>query len=458
MDDEYFYFKKLYLYICAESKNNYNNVFWKNISNDDINWIIFEGLFFGDELKHFLNKLKNLNHNQIEKLMGFIERGPQLNNNEDDISLQWKQRLYAALIHIPEFKQKHAYYLNKTKIDYVLTPAVLYNSSLFNEDGNTAISPLSDNELLIKSSSEIVKISKSLDKDKTPENNIYINGLLQSFRRFIIQYPEKYFEDLMPFLDAPISMISTIFLSFQDLNRSNKDFNIGMFNEFVKSYLDLHKWENELINYSPREYITPSFIFYEIYSSYRELMRNNSIKLNINSLNEIRNILLNIIQFRKYLKDEVLNLEDEDYLNITINSPIGNIIEAYIFCLRKLSEHLDKNDQVKWKVEDRILFNCLLKEEVIQIYSLLGFHINLFFWFDKKWSIDFLKKSNKLLAKDKKVLWKAFVNGYMWNGRVFIDLYELMHDNYVSLFDKPINDNGHSIKKFTHSFISRIFK
>lgn len=68
-----------------------------------------------------------------------------------------------------EFKQKHAYYLNKTKIDYVLTPAVLYNSSLFNEDGNTAISPFSDNELLIKSSSKIVKISKSLDIDKTPD-------------------------------------------------------------------------------------------------------------------------------------------------------------------------------------------------------------------------------------------------------------------------------------------------
>lgn len=445
LNDNYFYFKKLFLYIVAQSTRDYTDIFWNNIQKESINKEIFEGLFFGDELRYFFERLINLNQHQIKQLEMYFERGPELRELDEIYILQWKQRLYAALKHIPEFKTKYEEYYDKTKIEYVLTPAIGPITSLIYDDENTGNSPLTDDELLTMKSTEIVEVGNNLDSKKSQENIKSLNGLLQSLRRLIIQKPEKFFLDLNPFLKSPLSMISTIFLAFQDLNRNNNNFQIGGFNEFIKSYLKLYNWKEELGKDSLRRNISPSSIFYEIYSSIRDLMRNRSIELDIKSLEEIRVILLTLLEYRAQLKGEIVNLESEDFLTITINSPIGNIIEAYILCIRNITLNADKEKIVKWKNEDREIFGDLLKEEVVQMYSMFGFHVNLFIWFNKEWSYIILENSNKLIEKEKLVLWKAFINGYMWNGRVFIDLYKLMHKNYTSLLDVHINDNEHSI-------------
>ncbi len=446
INDEYFYFIKLFLYIVAKSKIDYSELFWKNIQKENLNGVIFEGIFFGDELKHFFKKLQNLNQKQIKLLKKYFERGPELKDSDETYILQWKQRLYAALKHIPVFEAKYKDYINKSKIEYVLNPAFSPISSFDYLEENTGISPFTDEEILNMSSAEIVEKAKRLENEKSQENNKYLNGLLQTLRRLIIQNPEKFFNDLKPFIDSPISMISTIFLSFQDLNRSNTNFQIGEFNEFVQSLLDLYDRKEELLMDTQRRKMSPYSIFYDIYSSIRELMRNRNIELDKKSNEDIRIILLKLLEYRDQLKGEIDNLENEDYWNISINTPIGNIIEAYILCLRNLTLKEEKDITVKWKKEDRDLFKNLLKEEVIQMYSMFGYHINLFIWFDKKWSFSYLIKSNKLIESDKLVLWKAFMNGYMWNSRVFIDLFNVMLDNYENLSNIKINDNNHSRK------------
>lgn len=442
INDPYLYFKKLYLYISACSKNDYSEIFWNNLDKKDINEIIFEGMYFGDEIKKFLNKLDFSKSENISKIDKYIERGSifkDLDPKIENYSLKWKQRIYEALKKEDYFQIKYAELKQETRIDYSFGPAIGKVTSGFIPEYE-GVSPYTKDEIIKMDLKEFIQILNKINSENSNDSKSKINGLYNIISEIFRDNPNVFTNNLSEFINGPFRLKSIVLSSIYESLNGNKKLNYSEIIIFLNKYYNSVDWGIILSKENnPHELNDVSNLHY-IFRIFKKILINDDLNLETDELNRIYEIIYSILPMADLIKTVITEYESEDYFFITINSKLGSIIECFIYMIRRKTLTLDTNSEFKWDHKDKEIYNNLLTKKHFEAYSFLGEKINLFTWFDKNWLYQFINKSDELFNKDE-FLWKVFMDGYFWNGRVYSDIFPLMKNSFSHYLELDLKEN-----------------
>jgi hypothetical protein len=119
-----------------------------------------------------------------------------------------------------------------------------------------------------------------------------------------------------------------------------------------------------------------------------------------------------------------------DYVTYSLNSTWGKAISAFIYLTLRIVRANDKKGEkkaVKWDEDCRQRYSILLDDGIIEAYTWLGHYLPQLYYIDKKWVKE---RVTNLDPRTGTGFWVAFMNGYLYGGIVYNDVYKLMQQHY----------------------------
>lgn len=449
--DNYLYFPKMALYVIGNDLNDYEEFFWGILFSDMKNIIFKNSSAFGDELKHILENLKDLTKEQREMLKNKIEHSAKLEDFKEDPKLYlalYKQKFYKALSHDQYFKKLHSDMKKITKYEIELRSVI----GKVEISSGLGVSPLTKEKMLQMSNrklAEFLSTFKTIDYWKGPS----VNGLSSILKEVVKENPEKFIDDLKPFLKTGYLYIYDILWGIRDAWEDKKVFDWSKLLEFTKQYITNEDFWNDKYTIKDDDWKANYFWVLGIVG---ELIKkgtiNESRSFPDKHYPEAQKIIFQIID--KMLADEKELLESRskrsDFITYTLNSTFGKITEA-LFCLayriKKFEQKTRNKQPVSWEINIKNKYEELLENEIIESYVWLGSHLAIFYLLlDKKWTEE---QINRILHK-KEQIWEAFMQGYLHSNRIDINLYKLMRPHYEKAMEHKFKDEHSSKKLIQH--------
>lgn len=451
--DEYLYFKKIALYSLAESKNNYNEIFFDSIAKKEVNYVILEEFYFGDELDHYFHIFTKLDEKNIDLLHRLIEMGSQIFTfKEDAVNNEkiWKQKLYKALSNIDFFKLCYEKLKEETHVDYSMHAAIGVSETYWHEP--VSYSPISKDNFKLMKNTDIAE-SITHFKDKYKDTIYSAGGLINELGKLISEYPEKFTDNYSPFLKSDFIVIWQILESLKKAWENKKKLNwINIF-EFFYEYFKIINWDKELIIEDFTHLVSGRTIIDSMTSLIKSGSKDINYSMDENELKKSLVILNLFLGFSDLIKDDYMKNNMEDYYTVSMNTLLGDIIEANILILRSLTFKNRKSEQkIRWTKDEKEKFNLLLEKNYLDAYAQLGGYLRVFDYLDADWSLQKINLIDSFfINKEKNILWKAFMDGYFYNGIPSLKIYKSMNGNYQKLLD--CNDCSDHSKKGLMSHI-----
>jgi hypothetical protein len=434
--NEYLYFPKMALYVIGNNLDEYKEFFWETLNADSDNLILKNTSSFGDELKHILENLKELTDEQRGILKNKIEDSAKLEDFKEDqelyLSLR-KQQFYKALSYDQFFKKLHTEMKNSTKYNIELRSAI----GKVEISSGLGLSPLTKEEIMLMSNEELAEFLstfRTTDHWKGPS----VIGLSNILKEVVKENPEKFINNLMPFLKTGYSYVSNILWGIRDAWEDKKIFDWGKLFEFIKQYINPEDFWND--KYTVKDFYRTANHFY-ILEAVGELIKkgtkNDSRSFSEKYYSKAQEIIFHILDKMLLDKKELLESQSErsDFITYTLNSTFGKTTEAlFMLAYRiRIFEQRTKNEQpVSWETNIKNKYEELLKNEIIESYVWLGKYLLIFYLLlDKDWTET---QINQISSK-KEYIWEAFMQGYLYSNKIDEDLYRLMRPHY----EKAIN-------------------
>jgi len=423
-----FIFKRIALFVIAEEWEKYKSYF-ENI-------LVSKGkLYFNlgqteNELSYLITKNINKSSELRNKIKEIIELGPiNIPPNLTDIEKKkeyinyWKQAWYMRLKSDKEFNDLYEQYKKKTGRDI----------KTYEEEASWIDfekSPVSKVDLITWNNKKVVKYIHEY-KAKDPFHSPTGEGLQNALKGAVIDNPNKFSNDLEPFLDlnnVSFYSLSSLFDSFRQVWISRKEID---WKNILSTILKL--LENKLFWQKGKEVSEKKFTegFTWCLSSIAELLqegcKTDDWAFDESFNKEVEEIINKII----INYDEPEPYVEKDQLNNALNSPLGKTVTALIYLgLReaRLSDKKKENKESKWNEKLKNNFNYVLdKKSLPDAYALLGEYLANLYYIDKKWTIERIKKSESI--KDDR-LFASFFEGYLYINNIYNHLYKLMISSY----------------------------
>ena len=446
--NEDLYFPKMALYVIGNVLDKYGEFIWEILDSDVDNIIFKNSSAFGDELKHILENLKELTAEQREILKNKIEDSAKLEDFQEDQELYlalYKQKFYKALSHDQFFSRLHTKMKDITKYDVELrsTMGKVEVSSGWGE------SPLTKEKILQLSNQELAEFLstfKTTDYWKGPS----VNGLSNILKKVVKESPEKFINDLEPFLKTGYLYVSNILWGIRDAWESKRTFDWGKFFEFIREYIASEDFWKD--NYAVKDDDRKANRFW-VLGEIGELIKKGTISESRSFSNKHYSIAQEIIFqiLDKMLLDEKELLESRsersDFITYTLNSTFGKITEALFmlaYRIKKFEKETKSEQPVSWEVNIENKYELLLENEIIESYVWLGQYLRTFYLLlDKEWT----EKQVNRISNKKEQLWEAFMQGYLnSNNRISKKVYKLMRPHYVKAIEYQFKEE-HSFKR-----------
>jgi len=418
-------FTKIALFVIGQNIDTFKDIFWKVIKNKEDK--IFEGavLFWGDELKKVLENLGPLDKKQKRLLKEEIEIAADkyvemLEDKDEKEKEKWKvifkQMIYKALSYDEKFKTLHDTMKQITETDIELHPAI----------GKTEIkigwgeSPLSVEKILEMDNEELAKYLiqfKTIDFWEGPT----VEALAETLRTAVKTNPKKFTENLDPFLKIGYLYVARILEGFQEALKENKPIDYEKIFNFIEMYINQEKFWQDKFKVQSSMPVTHRWVITAFYFFLTEALKNREYPLPERLFEKVEHIIHLMLQNLKIESDKIIL----DYPQYSINTPLGRIIEVYIkFVLKVLQSSYDKKEFVKNRFIEK--YKGLLDHQIIEAYTFFGMYfLNFYFHIDK----DFTTEIVKSLKKGEEN-WGSFMQGYLFIGRIYRDIYNLMKDHY----------------------------
>lgn len=420
----YLFYPKMALYIIGNDTEQYGDLFW-NALNDDTEDMLLDDIYFADELRHLLSNLKELKDEQKELLKQKIDRISEIEEEDEVYKASLKQKWYEALSFDSEFKMLYEKMKEITKKDAKLGPAI---GPVITEWVGPGPSPLTKEEILQKDNSELADFLtefKETDLWKGPT----VRGLAETLRQTVKDKPEKFVDDLMPFLNTGYLYMYYIFWGLRDAWSNKKDFGWERLFVFIERYFEQEEfWKDELPRISERGW-NPDHetVAGQISHLIKEGIRDDTWVFPERLFENAKKIVW--MMFDKLAIPEKEG-DYRDYVFNALNSIWGKAIEAFIlFTLRivRMNEKKGEKKEVKWDEDYRDRYETFLNKGIIEAFTWFGFYLPQFHYVDKEWA---KQKINDLDKRKGEKVWEAFMKGYLYGGRVYKDIYELMRPHY----------------------------
>lgn len=142
--------------------------------------------------------------------------------------------------------------------------------------------------------------------------------------------------------------------------------------------------------------------------------------------------------------------EVEDSVTATLNTTKGKILSALLNLSLKIARNTDGDN--KWHPKIKKFFHEELKDKPsIELYTTYGEYLVNFMYLDKKWIIENIKN---IFNKEKKDGWFSAMQGYLFNLKVYKELFLLLEDNYAFAIDSDIKNKSFREKISAHICIA----
>jgi hypothetical protein len=426
LKDNYFYFQKMAVYIIGQNIESYEGLFWE-LLDSCVGDFIMENFYFGDEMKHLMQNLKNLLPEQKEKLKAKIEAGPKEYVPEEDsekyIAL-WRQKRYQALSSDTYFRELYDEKKKTTKVDAEMIPAI----GKIKFRWGSGPSPLRKEEILKINNDDFAKFL-SIFKPRDFLEGPSIDGLSNMIKETVNEKPEKFISDLSSFLSTGYLYIYDILWGVRDAWNNKKSIDWEKLFIFIKQYISGDDfWQDKYKTYNAGWNATHKWVIGMIGELIQDGTKDDNWAFKENQLPVAQEIIFYII--------DRLNKEEEkeitDPVTHALNSPRGKIITALIYLALRIARLEDKigikkEDRVRWSEDLKIKYEKTLSDEIIESYTLFGQYMPNLYYLDKSWVKQRIKQFEKI---EKEQLWSSFMTGYLFLNRIYDDLYRLMSGNY----------------------------
>jgi hypothetical protein len=438
LNDEYLYFPKMALFIIGKNTTSYERLFW-DFLEEGRGDLIMDSLHFGDELKHILRNLGDMTPDHKKLLKDLIEKGPQESLPDEDREKYiavWKQKRYRELAFDPDFKELYEKMIKITHAPKAeLRPAIGRVETRW----GPGPSPLSKEELLQISNEELA-VYLSEFKTQHPWEGPSVGGLADMLKEAVKEQPEKFVSNLSPFLKSGYLHIYEILWGIRDAWNGKKQVEWDKLFKFIKEYIASDEfWQDRYqIVEDERWHADHKWVIGIIGELIQDGSRDDGWAFSEKYIKDAEEILFTI--FSKLKKEEQREIKDP--ITHALNTIHGKMTIALIYLALRIARIGDRKGtqaSIKWSSAIKTQYENLLKEEIIEAYTLLGQYMPNLFYLDEDWVRTKIKYFTSI---EKEYLWSAFMYGYLFIGRVYDDLYTLMRSHYLKAIEKSFEEES----------------
>lgn len=426
-DKKYYipFFKRVSLYVIAENWNETKSLFWELLKDKD-SLGLFSNFMYQRELYHLLNKNQLfLLKSEKEILIEIINKG-EVGVQKDKKNEYEKLRWYSALKDIKPFNKKYVSLsksLNITNEHYVNLGEVRIKSG--------SISPISKDDLLEKSNAQIAEFIKTFNpKDRWEDPNV--SGLSYILGSAVETQPEKFADEIELYQDVAYIYTYRILNAFGEAWKKQKTFNWANVLQYClhtikskKFYSGELKIENDTWN------ATEDWVVGSISHLITDGLQNDRNAFDISLLPLVKEILTIIVSNLKRVDD--FKGTNMDYPTYSYNSTAGKSLRAmFDYSLHRSRNLFLFQEEGKWEPEIQSLFENALQKGILDAYILQGMYFEQFYFLDKDWITEQIKKHYKSEERE----WLAFISGFAFGKPPFNkELYLIFYPHYERVFE-----------------------
>jgi hypothetical protein len=422
-------FNRIAIYIIAKNYKKLNDIFW-GFNRNFIN---------KEELKHELyelvkNNCRFFNDKQLEKVINWIEKASYISSvvkheyfkdNQENIkkyvALKKKEWLTALL------ETKNEKVLEKyNKYDDINPKEITHPGyDYWFEDWQGDKSPITKEELLEKTNKEIADYFINY-KEEGEWGMFSISGLSYMFRESVFEQPERFVDDLNPFLEIPRIYQSDILSGITRGCRENKIFDWKRVFVFIDQIISVDYFWKE--KYQKRQHNYREWVISEILELIKESIKDDKSVNNLKFLPKIEKILLKLAS-----KIEPKKYSVENIVNKAINSNLGKLLSAMVFYSFRYAKKNKSISTEKWPKKIKIYFNKILNRKdnpPIELGAVVGKYLPNIYYLDKEWiTINF----NNIFNKEIQRLWEVAFSSYLfYSATIYKEFYILFkQDNHL---------------------------
>lgn len=444
INDEYYFFKKMSIYIIGQNTKEFKDIFW-NIFSSKLGKLIISEIYFADELKHLFENLDEIPENKKRKLEEIIEQGPNTVNipaerKEEYIKL-WKQKRYKALSSSSYFKDKYQSLKAESNKDVELSAAIGEIKVEWSSDDF----PLKQEEIMQLSNEKLVNFISEFNPTNDWEEPNH-EGLARNLNAVAQKEPDKFFDNLNPFLKLGYIYVYNLLSGITEAWKNKKSINWENLFGFIENYLNRDGFWNDEFKVAGEQW---DFNHLTVIGQFGVLIQsgtnNDDWAFEEKHINRAADILFKSID--KLEKEDVFG---DEPVTKSINTAFGKIIEALLnLSLRYARLNTDTDD--RWRNDLKAKYQELLTREIEEAYTLFGLYLSNFYYLDSQWTNDQIKRFEDLDDE----LWNPFISGYLFNQNIKAELYNLMTNNYHRALNYSLDKNNHRnlIQHITFSYL-----
>ncbi|WP_048189922.1 hypothetical protein [Methanobacterium sp. SMA-27] len=268
----------------------------------------------------------------------------------------------------------------------------------------------------------------------TSESIFEQSDLSESFIKCVSDHPEKFTNNLLPFLNVSRKNQYNLIYGLQKAWSSEKTFNCIEIFDFIKDIIINEKFWNE--ESDGRNY--KNSIVSVIADFIEKGTEDDRFAFDRNLLKEAGKILLIIVDNAESDLQEM-----DDLITSVLNSSLGKIFSAMVvYSLKCLREYGNFPQSIRIEFEKR--FN----NPPIELSVTLGRYLSNLCALDKDW----VNQHINLIFPDNIEIWKHAFMGYLFYSTViYTDIYNLLKNEYIRAIKTDFND-----RKITHRLIQHI--
>ena len=422
-DYPYPFFKRLVLFVAAREWDKYKEYFFKIVNLEEIR--CFEESDYATELSILIkNNFSKFSSDEKEIIKNIIETGPQRlhDENSEKDKARWKQKWLSLMKDDPLFaplfeEQKKLTGIDKEKFSF---------GTEFKVSKGLGSSPLAIEEILNLTSDKLAIKLKEFRSEKKLEGKT-VAAFSCTLKEAVKANPSKFIDNLSSFDNVGFIYVYKILDGLKETWKEKKAIDWGKVFDFITPYVKKEQfWKDEYVveqgewlGGADHEWITG--IVAELI---REGTADDSWAFSEDYVDKAKEIIFTL------LKEPEEKEDISDYVSHTLNTPGGKLITALVYLAMRIARVNEKkgikNDS-RWSAEYKGKFEELLDKKVIDVYTSLGRFLPNLTYLDKKWVEN---KVRGLSSDYGSKYWEAFIDGYLFIGSVYDDLYELMKPHY----------------------------
>jgi len=423
LSEEHPIFKRIAIYTINSHFAELNDLFWMWDGNP-----LDEPMLKHELFELFKSNCTSFDDKQIKQVLEWIEKKKYLipedikdDEEKKDKYLAYKKREWLLAL----LDSKNPDVIKAYEGYKKLNPAKIAHPGFdfWMESWVGEISPIKVEELCAKTNHEIAEYLNTFKEVaagwKTPTKE----GLADTFRKCVVNNPEKFSIELEPFLNVQRMYQHSLLWGLLEAWRNNKSFEWDELFKFILRIIESDEFWGE--EYDEDRYNYRDAIVSQIAELINNGTKDDNHAFNPELLPVAEKILLILLQ-----KAESSLPAMSDLITSVLNSTKGKIFVAMVnYSLRYA--RLYKTEEIKrWVEPIKAEFDKRLDrtyDPSIEFSVVIGEYLPNLYYLDKEWVIDNI---SRIFPENDEVHWKAAFAGYLfYASTIYEEIYSLLRKN-----------------------------